>query len=178
MVYYWELFKELFDSIVLLCLSSLDKVKVLSLMLHAADISHPAKAWPLHYRWTHNLMEEFFQQVDTQTHTHTHTNSHTHRKENSYLLCYLYYSNARKWGICKTASFVASCSPPTAFLINIVFTWIISNASLWVWLKVKTNRRNGCYLSTWHIVAIIMGTHQGLFTLVFFHPLDFVLKTC
>ncbi|XP_054471431.1 dual specificity calcium/calmodulin-dependent 3',5'-cyclic nucleotide phosphodiesterase 1A-like [Anoplopoma fimbria] len=43
---------------------SLDKVKVLSLMLHAADISHPAKAWPLHYRWTHSLMEEFFRQGD------------------------------------------------------------------------------------------------------------------
>ncbi|XP_073329995.1 dual specificity calcium/calmodulin-dependent 3',5'-cyclic nucleotide phosphodiesterase 1A-like [Pagrus major] len=43
---------------------SIDKVKVLSLMLHAADISHPAKAWPLHYRWTHNLMEEFFRQGD------------------------------------------------------------------------------------------------------------------
>ncbi|XP_010766718.1 calcium/calmodulin-dependent 3',5'-cyclic nucleotide phosphodiesterase 1A-like, partial [Notothenia coriiceps] len=33
-------------------------------MLHAADISHPAKAWPLHYRWTHSLMEEFFRQGD------------------------------------------------------------------------------------------------------------------
>ncbi|XP_033843454.2 dual specificity calcium/calmodulin-dependent 3',5'-cyclic nucleotide phosphodiesterase 1A [Periophthalmus magnuspinnatus] len=43
---------------------SLDKVKVLSLVLHAADISHPARAWPLHYRWTHNLMEEFFRQGD------------------------------------------------------------------------------------------------------------------
>ncbi|XP_044222147.1 calcium/calmodulin-dependent 3',5'-cyclic nucleotide phosphodiesterase 1A [Thunnus albacares] len=43
---------------------SIDKVKVLSLMLHAADISHPAKAWPLHYRWTHSLMEEFFRQGD------------------------------------------------------------------------------------------------------------------
>ncbi|XP_068558258.1 dual specificity calcium/calmodulin-dependent 3',5'-cyclic nucleotide phosphodiesterase 1A-like [Cebidichthys violaceus] len=43
---------------------SFDKVKVLSLMLHAADISHPAKAWPLHYRWTHSLMEEFFRQGD------------------------------------------------------------------------------------------------------------------
>ncbi|XP_034429180.1 calcium/calmodulin-dependent 3',5'-cyclic nucleotide phosphodiesterase 1A isoform X1 [Hippoglossus hippoglossus] len=43
---------------------SIDKVKVLSLMLHAADISHPAKAWPLHHRWTHSLMEEFFQQGD------------------------------------------------------------------------------------------------------------------
>ncbi|XP_061698006.1 dual specificity calcium/calmodulin-dependent 3',5'-cyclic nucleotide phosphodiesterase 1A isoform X2 [Syngnathoides biaculeatus] len=41
-----------------------DKVKVLSLMLHAADISHPAKTWPLHYRWTHSLMEEFFRQGD------------------------------------------------------------------------------------------------------------------
>ncbi|XP_054642004.1 dual specificity calcium/calmodulin-dependent 3',5'-cyclic nucleotide phosphodiesterase 1C isoform X2 [Dunckerocampus dactyliophorus] len=41
----------------------MDKVKVLSLMLHAADISHPAKAWPLHFRWTHSLMEEFFRQV-------------------------------------------------------------------------------------------------------------------
>ncbi|CAL1581485.1 unnamed protein product [Knipowitschia caucasica] len=43
---------------------SLDKVKVLSLVLHAADISHPARAWPLHYRWTQNLMEEFFRQGD------------------------------------------------------------------------------------------------------------------
>ncbi|XP_028992833.1 dual specificity calcium/calmodulin-dependent 3',5'-cyclic nucleotide phosphodiesterase 1A isoform X2 [Betta splendens] len=42
----------------------IDKVKVLSLMLHAADISHPAKAWPLHHRWTHSLMEEFFRQGD------------------------------------------------------------------------------------------------------------------
>lgn len=43
---------------------SLEKVKVLSLVLHAADISHPAKSWPLHYRWTHSLMEEFFRQGD------------------------------------------------------------------------------------------------------------------
>ncbi|XP_077392695.1 dual specificity calcium/calmodulin-dependent 3',5'-cyclic nucleotide phosphodiesterase 1C [Festucalex cinctus] len=43
---------------------TVDKVKVLSLMLHAADISHPAKTWPLHYRWTHSLMEEFFRQGD------------------------------------------------------------------------------------------------------------------
>lgn len=47
------------------CLSvefSVDKAKDLSLMLHAADISHPAKDWPLHYRWTQTLME-FFRQV-------------------------------------------------------------------------------------------------------------------
>ncbi|KAM8857073.1 dual specificity calcium/calmodulin-dependent 3',5'-cyclic nucleotide phosphodiesterase 1A-like isoform 3-T3 [Synchiropus picturatus] len=42
----------------------MDKVRVLSLMLHAADISHPAKGWPLHYHWTHSLMEEFFRQGD------------------------------------------------------------------------------------------------------------------
>nr|XP_023657623.1 calcium/calmodulin-dependent 3',5'-cyclic nucleotide phosphodiesterase 1A isoform X1 [Paramormyrops kingsleyae] len=41
-----------------------DKAKALSLMLHAADISHPAKAWELHYRWTQALMEEFFRQGD------------------------------------------------------------------------------------------------------------------
>ncbi|XP_038835373.1 calcium/calmodulin-dependent 3',5'-cyclic nucleotide phosphodiesterase 1A-like [Salvelinus namaycush] len=42
---------------------SVDKAKVLSLMLHATDISHPAKDWPLHYRWTQALME-FFRQGD------------------------------------------------------------------------------------------------------------------
>ncbi|XP_053536790.1 dual specificity calcium/calmodulin-dependent 3',5'-cyclic nucleotide phosphodiesterase 1A isoform X2 [Ictalurus punctatus] len=42
----------------------IDKPKALSLMLHAADISHPAKGWNLHYRWTQALMEEFFLQGD------------------------------------------------------------------------------------------------------------------
>lgn len=32
-------------------------------MLHTADISHPAKAWELHHRWTMSLLEEFFRQV-------------------------------------------------------------------------------------------------------------------
>uniref|UniRef100_A0A4W3J5Q7 Phosphodiesterase n=1 Tax=Callorhinchus milii TaxID=7868 RepID=A0A4W3J5Q7_CALMI len=43
-----------------------DKAKVMSLMLHAADISHPAKTWHLHYRWTMSLMEEFFRQGDNE----------------------------------------------------------------------------------------------------------------
>ncbi|XP_073710784.1 dual specificity calcium/calmodulin-dependent 3',5'-cyclic nucleotide phosphodiesterase 1A isoform X3 [Misgurnus anguillicaudatus] len=43
---------------------SIDKAKALSLMLHAADISHPAKGWKMHYRWTQALMEEFFRQGD------------------------------------------------------------------------------------------------------------------
>uniref|UniRef100_A0A5F8H8U2 Phosphodiesterase n=1 Tax=Monodelphis domestica TaxID=13616 RepID=A0A5F8H8U2_MONDO len=42
----------------------LDKAKTMSLVLHAADISHPAKPWELHYRWTMALMEEFFRQGD------------------------------------------------------------------------------------------------------------------
>lgn len=41
----------------------IDRAKTMSLILHAADISHPAKSWNLHYRWTMALMEEFFLQV-------------------------------------------------------------------------------------------------------------------
>ncbi|XP_006151689.1 calcium/calmodulin-dependent 3',5'-cyclic nucleotide phosphodiesterase 1A isoform X2 [Tupaia chinensis] len=42
----------------------IDRAKTMSLILHAADISHPAKSWNLHYRWTMALMEEFFLQGD------------------------------------------------------------------------------------------------------------------
>uniref|UniRef100_A0A8C6URK6 Phosphodiesterase n=1 Tax=Neogobius melanostomus TaxID=47308 RepID=A0A8C6URK6_9GOBI len=42
----------------------LDKPKALSLLLHTADISHPAKSWDLHHRWTTSLLEEFFRQGD------------------------------------------------------------------------------------------------------------------
>ncbi|XP_063789395.1 dual specificity calcium/calmodulin-dependent 3',5'-cyclic nucleotide phosphodiesterase 1A isoform X2 [Pseudophryne corroboree] len=42
----------------------IDKSKAMSLILHAADISHPAKGWDLHQRWTDLLMEEFFRQGD------------------------------------------------------------------------------------------------------------------
>uniref|UniRef100_A0A8C5FVU6 Phosphodiesterase n=1 Tax=Gadus morhua TaxID=8049 RepID=A0A8C5FVU6_GADMO len=41
-----------------------DKPKALSLLLHTADISHPAKTWDLHHRWTASLLEEFFIQGD------------------------------------------------------------------------------------------------------------------
>ncbi|XP_078452384.1 dual specificity calcium/calmodulin-dependent 3',5'-cyclic nucleotide phosphodiesterase 1A-like isoform X2 [Lampetra planeri] len=43
---------------------SIDKSKAMSLLLHAGDISHPTKEWPLHQRWTEALMEEFFRQGD------------------------------------------------------------------------------------------------------------------
>ncbi|KAG8559429.1 hypothetical protein GDO81_017336 [Engystomops pustulosus] len=42
----------------------IDKSKAMSLILHAADISHPAKVWDMHQRWTDLLMEEFFRQGD------------------------------------------------------------------------------------------------------------------
>lgn len=45
------------------CLFRIDKAKALSLLLHAADISHPTKQWTVHSRWTKALMEEFFRQV-------------------------------------------------------------------------------------------------------------------
>ncbi|KAJ8377008.1 hypothetical protein SKAU_G00075880 [Synaphobranchus kaupii] len=45
----------------------IDKPKALSLLLHTADISHPAKNWHLHHRWTSSLLEEFFQQGDKES---------------------------------------------------------------------------------------------------------------
>ncbi|KAK0155350.1 Calcium/calmodulin-dependent 3',5'-cyclic nucleotide phosphodiesterase 1C [Merluccius polli] len=42
---------------------AIDKPKALSLLLHTADISHPAKQWDLHHRWTTSLLEEFFRQL-------------------------------------------------------------------------------------------------------------------
>ena len=43
---------------------SIDKSKALQLVLHSCDISHPAKPWDLHYRFTLGVLEEFFQQGD------------------------------------------------------------------------------------------------------------------
>uniref|UniRef100_A0A3P8X9N2 Phosphodiesterase n=1 Tax=Esox lucius TaxID=8010 RepID=A0A3P8X9N2_ESOLU len=43
---------------------AIDKPKAISLILHTADISHPAKKWDLHHRWTTSLLEEFFRQGD------------------------------------------------------------------------------------------------------------------
>ncbi|KAL5237763.1 hypothetical protein ACI65C_005173 [Semiaphis heraclei] len=43
---------------------TIDKSKAMSMILHCADISHPAKEWNMHYRWTSLLLEEFFLQGD------------------------------------------------------------------------------------------------------------------
>ncbi|XP_036364190.1 calcium/calmodulin-dependent 3',5'-cyclic nucleotide phosphodiesterase 1A isoform X1 [Octopus sinensis] len=42
----------------------IEKSKALSLVLHCADISHPAKEWFMHKKWTDLLLEEFFRQGD------------------------------------------------------------------------------------------------------------------
>ena len=42
---------------------NVDKGKAMSLILHCCDISHPAKEFRIHERWTNLLMEEFFRQV-------------------------------------------------------------------------------------------------------------------
>ena len=90
--------------------------EALSLLLHSADVSNPAKPWEVHTQWTARVMEEFFKQGDREkelslpvsplcdrdttnipesqigglwgmfTITHTHTHTHTH----SIILCMLH----------------------------------------------------------------------------------------
>ena len=38
--------------------------KVLCLLIHTADISHPGKRWEVHSEWTSRITEEFFRQGD------------------------------------------------------------------------------------------------------------------
>ena len=45
---------------------NVDKSAAMSLILHCCDISHPAKLFDIHQRWTYLLMEEFFRQGDTE----------------------------------------------------------------------------------------------------------------
>ena len=44
--------------------SSIGKTKVMCMVLHSADVSHPTKCWALHREWTARCMEEFFNQGD------------------------------------------------------------------------------------------------------------------
>lgn len=43
---------------------NINRPAALSMLVHCADISHPAKHWDLHHRWTDLLIEEFFRQGD------------------------------------------------------------------------------------------------------------------
>ncbi|CAD0195921.1 unnamed protein product [Chrysodeixis includens] len=51
-------------SLLTLAEPTVDKSKAVSLILHCCDISHPAKRWDLHHRWTMSLLDEFFLQGD------------------------------------------------------------------------------------------------------------------
>jgi len=42
----------------------LEKPRALCMMIHSADINHPAKPWYLHYNWVEKLLKEFFIQGD------------------------------------------------------------------------------------------------------------------
>ena len=43
---------------------TVDKAKVLSLIVHSADVGHPGRCWDLHLKWTKMLCQEFFNQGD------------------------------------------------------------------------------------------------------------------
>ena len=45
---------------------SVDKSRILSLVLHCCDVSHPSKPWAMHRHWTDLLLEEFFRQGDNE----------------------------------------------------------------------------------------------------------------
>jgi calcium/calmodulin-dependent 3',5'-cyclic nucleotide phosphodiesterase len=45
-------------------LSDEHRSKVLCLLLHTADISHPGKPWETHTQWTDRITDEFFRQGD------------------------------------------------------------------------------------------------------------------
>lgn len=63
MSYHFQQLKNM-KNLLTLAEPQVDKSKALSLVLHCCDISHPAKKWNLHHRWTMLLLEEFFRQGD------------------------------------------------------------------------------------------------------------------
>ncbi|XP_071791958.1 dual specificity calcium/calmodulin-dependent 3',5'-cyclic nucleotide phosphodiesterase 1A-like isoform X2 [Asterias amurensis] len=64
MSYHFQQLKQVKTMIGMADSSALDKPKAMALALHCADISHPAKDWALHHKWTTLLMHEFFRQGD------------------------------------------------------------------------------------------------------------------
>ncbi|KAM6464591.1 uncharacterized protein PHA67_011186 isoform 2-T2 [Liasis olivaceus] len=52
---------------ILQCLQDVEREhrdKIMSFLVHVADISHPAKPWELHHQWAEALLKEFFEQGD------------------------------------------------------------------------------------------------------------------
>ncbi|XP_037040128.1 calcium/calmodulin-dependent 3',5'-cyclic nucleotide phosphodiesterase 1-like isoform X4 [Bradysia coprophila] len=63
MSYHFQQLKNM-KNLLTLAEPTVDKSKALALVLHCCDISHPAKKWGVHHRWTMLLLEEFFRQGD------------------------------------------------------------------------------------------------------------------
>ena len=63
MSYHFQQLKNM-KNLLTLAEPTVDKSKALALVLHCCDISHPAKKWSVHHRWTMLLLEEFFRQGD------------------------------------------------------------------------------------------------------------------
>ena len=40
-----------------------DKVICIEALIHSADISNPIKPFPIYFKWTERVLEEFFNQV-------------------------------------------------------------------------------------------------------------------
>ena len=45
----------------------MEKIRIMELLLHCADISNCVKPWNIHTKFTGELLEEFFKQVRTQS---------------------------------------------------------------------------------------------------------------
>ncbi|KAJ6659650.1 hypothetical protein lerEdw1_018619 [Lerista edwardsae] len=66
-----------------------NKLKVMCMILHAADMSHPSKAWALTYQWAEAVMEEFFKQGDKEAELGMPVSTFCDRKTTSIAECQL-----------------------------------------------------------------------------------------
>ncbi|GBP02884.1 hypothetical protein EVAR_73381_1 [Eumeta japonica] len=76
--------------------TSIDKSKILAMVLHCCDISHPAKRWNLHQRWTMLLLEEFFRQGDLEHGPPTTATKTKHSLHNRSVTCEVIDENESK----------------------------------------------------------------------------------
>ena len=54
---------DILNGCVLKIIFSMEKIRIMELLLHCADISNCVKPWNIHTKFTGELLEEFFKQV-------------------------------------------------------------------------------------------------------------------